>query len=315
VLRTIVLVALCAGFSPGLLAGEREIYTGYTFGKNFDVTISEQDFKNSPAWDQHADNPPLPAQKALKLATAAKDTLVHDSKTWKWRPTELTLTNFGSREDARKWYWAVRYQADHAPDPALSASAGVAPELTVIVRMDGTVVPPAGDGPQERPSSTRTPPPMPKPRSLSETRFVERGLLLHITDAFGITKDVRRPLHSNTLFSHAIGNNRYQIYINDEDLLKAPEWKSDAENPPVSTRKAIRLASQAKETLVKDTPVYNWKFAEAALRLDQTGQRWYWLILFERRLRNGDAEADAPKRLIGVLMDGTVLKPTLDNSP
>jgi hypothetical protein len=309
--RAIVFVALCAGFPPGLLAGERETYIGFTFGKNYAVTISEQDFQNSPAWDPHAENPPLAAQRALKLATAAKDTLVHDSKTWKWRAAELTLTNFGSRDDPRKWYWAVRYQADHAPEPALAASAGVAPELTVIVRMDGTVLPPAGDGPQERPSSTRTPPPMPKPLSLSETRFVERGLLLHITDAFGITKDVRRPLHSNTLFSHAIGNNRYQIYLRDEDLLKGPEWKTDAANPPVSARKAIQLASQAKETLVKDTPVYNWKFAEAALRFEPIDQRWYWLILLERRPRTGNVEEDARTRLFGVLMDGTALKPTL----
>jgi len=315
VLRTIVLVALCAGFSPGLLAGERETYTGYTFGKNYAVTISEQDFKNSPAWDKQAENPPLPAQKALKLATAAKDTLVRDSQTWKWRLADVTLKSFGNREDSRKWYWIVRYEAEHAPDPATAGSAGVCPELYVIVRMDGTVLPPpAGDGPPERQSLTPTPPPMPKPMPLPESPFAERGLLLHIADAFGITKDDRRPLRSNALFSHAIGNNRYQVQIRDEDLLKAPEWKADAENPPLSARKAIQLASQAKDTLVKDSPTYKWEFAKAALRLDPEAPRWYWLIQFARRPRNGDPEEDAPTRLIGVLMDGTVLKPTQDSA-
>jgi hypothetical protein len=308
VLRTIVLVALCAGFSPGLLAGERETYTGYTFGKSFDVTISEQDFKNSPAWDQHADNPPLPAQKALKLATAAKDTLVHDSKTWKWRPTELTLTNFGSREDARKWYWAVRYRADHAPDPALVGSAGVIPELTVIVRMDGTIMQPTVDpGPQAR---LATSPPVSRSPS-GQQRLISSSL----TAAGFYRGRYTWFAECRAIDSHSIGNNVYQIYVNDEDLVKAPEWKADAANPPLSARKAIQLASQAKETLVKDSPTYKWEFAKAALRLDPKAPRWYWLIQFARRPRNGDADEDAPTRLIGVLMNGTVLKPTLDNSP
>jgi hypothetical protein len=138
-------------------------------------------------------------------------------------------------------------------------------------------------------------------------------LLWRIVVALTIVLGFGAPLlASRAIASHSIGNDTYEVHVRDEDLLKAPEWKADADNPPVSARKAIRLASQAKDTLVKDTPMYKWEFAKADLCLDQDTQRWYWLILFEGRLRNGEAEEDAPTRLIGVLMNGTVLKPTLD---
>jgi hypothetical protein len=142
VLRSIVAVAVCAGLSSGLLASQPETYIGDALGKTYTVTITEQDFKKAPSWDRNAENPPVPAQKALKLAARVKNTLVNDSNRWKWRVDSITLKHYGLADDSTKWYWIVHYEADYIfPSHAVGGTGGVH-EMYVIVLMDGSVIKP-----------------------------------------------------------------------------------------------------------------------------------------------------------------------------
>src|SRR5581483_4308812 len=51
----------------------------WAFGKLYESSFTQKMFRNSPAWNDDTENPPLPAGKALKLATEMKDSLVKDS--------------------------------------------------------------------------------------------------------------------------------------------------------------------------------------------------------------------------------------------
>jgi hypothetical protein len=103
--------------------------------------------------------------------------------------------------------------------------------------------------------------------------------------------------------------------VSDEQLLKSPAWKNDAPNPPFSAKAAIRLATDLKQKLVKDSKTYTWRFESAKLCRDQYADRWYWTIQFETRFRPG-APPDAINELdLVVLMDGTVIQPVVPKKP
>jgi hypothetical protein len=109
------------------------IFWSYAFAKQYKVTISEEALKKSPAWQSDAENPPLSARKAIKLANEMKDSLVQDSKGYKWELQSASL----EPADDDKWYWLINYEA-HKP----GLSNRRPDNLRVAVLMDGTVVKP-----------------------------------------------------------------------------------------------------------------------------------------------------------------------------
>jgi len=121
-------VFLCGG--PPLLAQTHE---SYGIGKRYIVTISEEALRKSPAWDADAENPPLSARKALKLADEKKAKLVQDSKSRKWELQAIALMPGGDD----KWYWLVHYEAR----PRVGGT-GINPFLRLAVLMNGTVIDP-----------------------------------------------------------------------------------------------------------------------------------------------------------------------------
>jgi hypothetical protein len=109
-------------------------YYSYTTSKNYTITISREALANSPAWKDDQENPPLSARKAIKLANETKDSLVKDSKDYKWKLRDAALTPAGDE----KWYWVIYYEAEFRG----GASTGTPHFLRLVVLMDGKVVKP-----------------------------------------------------------------------------------------------------------------------------------------------------------------------------
>jgi hypothetical protein len=111
------------------------ILNSYAFSKQYKVTITDEAIEKSPAWKDDAENPPLSAKKAIKLADAMKDSLVKDSKDRKWKLTSASLEPLGDG----KWYWLVSYEAEFQG----GMSTGIAPNLRLVILMDGMAIKPA----------------------------------------------------------------------------------------------------------------------------------------------------------------------------
>jgi hypothetical protein len=115
-------------------------------------------------------------------------------------------------------------------------------------------------------------------------------------------------LAETTYISYAFGK-VFKVTIADEAIDKSPAWKADADNPPLSAKKALRLATDLKNSLVKDSDEYKWKLKTLALE-PATGLRWYWIATFEAEFRGFSTGLPNQLRLV-VLMDGTAIKPVI----
>jgi hypothetical protein len=109
-------------------------HASYAFSKQYIVSITSETLEKSPTWKEDDENPPLPARKAIRLANKMKDSLVKDSKDYKWKLQSASL----QPSDAGKWYWLVHYDAEFQG----AGSTGVPDHLRLVVLMDGTVVKP-----------------------------------------------------------------------------------------------------------------------------------------------------------------------------
>jgi hypothetical protein len=116
---------------------------------------------------------------------------------------------------------------------------------------------------------------------------------------------------SPTFVSYAFGK-QYAVTISREALENSPAWKDDVDNPPLSARKAIKLAEELKNALVKDSKEYKWKLVSAELH---PGDKWFWLINYEAKFQLGDSSGIPNNLRLVVLMDGTVIKPEVANWP
>ncbi len=133
--NTLVIPVLLLLASPSF----GDTHYSYAFGKCYIFEITPEMLDKSPSWDEQADNPPLSAGKAIRLATSLKNRLVKDSKDFKWRLISATLDHtWGSGSDAaKKWWWSVRFEARFRGD-----ETGRPNHLEVLVLMDGTVIEP-----------------------------------------------------------------------------------------------------------------------------------------------------------------------------
>ena len=109
-----------------------------------------------------------------------------------------------------------------------------------------------------------------------------------------------------TIYSYAFSK-QYVVRVSNEALKESPSWKDDAENPPLSAKKAIKLANDMKDSLVKDGKSFKWILESASLK-PARGDRWYWLLNYEVEFEGAHVGPPQNLRLI-VLMDGTVIKP------
>ena len=107
-------------------------------------------------------------------------------------------------------------------------------------------------------------------------------------------------------------DNEYHVVIREADIKKTPGWKADAENPPVSARKSIALATRLRKSLLPDSKKYKWRLVSAELNPYWLPERWYWVVEFEGNRTDVSNETGlAPQLRVVILMDGTVLKAVL----
>src|SRR4051812_42974049 len=87
-----------------------------------------------------------------------------------------------------------------------------------------------------------------------------------------------------TTFTIEYGGKKYEFHIADQDLQTTPAWPATQENPPLSARRAIDIASKQLATLLPDGK--DWRLYEVTLR--QIENRWVYLVQFLEPLRGGD---------------------------
>jgi hypothetical protein len=101
-------------------------------------------------------------------------------------------------------------------------------------------------------------------------------------------------------------NKKYQLKVTSQEVENST-WDHEAEeNPPLSAGKAIKLADEARKSVVKDRDDIKWK--RGSLGLTSAGDgKWVWLVGYQPysgKYPEGDSSI-----AIVILMDGTVLKP------
>jgi hypothetical protein len=116
-------------------------------------------------------------------------------------------------------------------------------------------------------------------------------------------------------YSYAYGK-RFAFTIKEPDIAMAPAWKADSENPPLSPRKALRVASDKLKELVPNTT--NWTLKSLNLRpWQEDGSRWYCGAVFEanpRREKSSDlftSDGNPRSIRIPVLMNGASAVPVI----
>jgi len=100
--------------------------------------------------------------------------------------------------------------------------------------------------------------------------------------------------------------------ITQKMLDDSPAWEAKDENPPLSARKAIEAANAVVVKLVEpDTK--SWKRRLEGLFLcEGDPQKWYWRVQYLWDPPPGTAmDGQAPHMTIVVLMDGTVVQPSV----
>jgi hypothetical protein len=115
-------------------------YWSYAVNKIYVVTVTRGALKKSPTWTPDAENSPLSAGRAIKLANEMKDSLVKDSNGYKWKLRDVSLSP--DDYEGGKWFWVISYEASFHKEGFIVYSSGTQPFLRLVVLMDGTVIKP-----------------------------------------------------------------------------------------------------------------------------------------------------------------------------
>src|SRR5438132_9985735 len=86
---------------------------------------------------------------------------------------------------------------------------------------------------------------------------------------------------AETVYTVDYGGKKYEFHVSDQDLQKTPAWPAGQENPPLSPRRAIDIASKQLATLLPNGK--DWRLYEVTLR--PIDDRWIYLVQFLEPLR------------------------------
>jgi len=109
-----------------------------------------------------------------------------------------------------------------------------------------------------------------------------------------------------TTFTVEYAGKKYEFRVSDQDLQQTPAWESGQENPPLSARRAIEIATNQLSALLPNGK--DWRLHAVTLRPIEN--RWVYLVEFLEPLR-----ADGPERQLSsgfqivVLMNGAAVAP------
>jgi hypothetical protein len=101
-----------------------------------------------------------------------------------------------------------------------------------------------------------------------------------------------------------------------DTIRKSPAWDQETESPPVSPKKAIKLAEKMRKSVLKAPDDWEWHTMD--LHLFLLGDDCVWHVTFQAMPIEREAGLISPHEEITliVLMDGTVIKPVVvDEEP
>jgi hypothetical protein len=116
-----------------------------TYDHSYTVTVTREGLDASPSWWAEQDNPPLPAKRALQLATEKATQVLGERPGPHWKLESMQLIPAGTC----KWFWLFRYVEDG------TCCVGIPLNLTLAVLMDGSIVPLQIDPEGEKKASSR----------------------------------------------------------------------------------------------------------------------------------------------------------------
>lgn len=100
-------------------------------GDSYAYKLTDQDFVNTPSWNQNEGEPPLSVSRAVKIARENLPRFVKSAETWKMRM--VTLQSMGEE----KWYYRIHFFCSGAVCREIEDRS-----FTAIVKMDGAIVEP-----------------------------------------------------------------------------------------------------------------------------------------------------------------------------
>jgi hypothetical protein len=106
--------------------------------------------------------------------------------------------------------------------------------------------------------------------------------------------------------SGQMDHKQYEFKISQGDILRTPVWASDADFPPLSTRKAQEIARQQMQEL-RGGAKPHWELRETTIADMGDGMHFVYVIEFEPPPDGQGCIGCDFMRLL-VLMDGTVAK-------
>ena len=99
--------------------------------KSYAYKLTDQDFVNTPSWNQEEGEPPISVSRAIKIARENLPRFVKSAETWKMQM--VTLQSMGEG----KWYYRIFFFCSGAVCREIEDRS-----FTAIVKMDGTLVEP-----------------------------------------------------------------------------------------------------------------------------------------------------------------------------
>lgn len=108
-----------------------------------------------------------------------------------------------------------------------------------------------------------------------------------------------------TFYCYPATGGSYETRVNIDILEQAPHWDLNTENPPLSARKALRIA---EDFLKKAQPVQkDGKYVLDGLSLMSYEDHWFWLARYDWQFAKGGSSGPGFWFQVGILMDGTIV--------
>jgi len=104
---------------------------------------------------------------------------------------------------------------------------------------------------------------------------------------------------------------RYEFTVTHAQLQLTPDWAEDADNPPLSPRKALAQARTDLRTFLSLSDAAKWTHPKITLTEVGSPHKWMYIVEFEGPLPPNVSDGPVDQMRVLVLMDGTAIKPVI----
>jgi hypothetical protein len=115
-------------------------------------------------------------------------------------------------------------------------------------------------------------------------------------------------VHDYSSYS-TVDEKHFESQVSRDEIAKTPVWLPEAENPPLSARRAIEAARKQMEALVHDRSV--WRLESVQLLDMGDHLHWMYIVEFARQFPEDVAVYGDFSLRVLVLMNGAVITPRL----